>query len=331
MTDSKVPIDSILARLFNTHEAGAANDPELEQWLNESEDNRIDFERYRKICQAGSRLGAALKYSSTEAFKKVDSRIQHRAKQSHRFRRIILYSSGAAAVLLVLFTLKVMFWTVGNNSGMVAVKTQMGDRSEVILPDGSEVFLNAGSQLNYQLDACNCLREVSFSGEAFFHVAKSKMPFVITTPSGLQVKVLGTKFNLHAYSDEEDVETTLVEGSVKLSSSNSPESVTMSPGQIATYSKSTGRLQLRDGSPEHELSWMENKLYMDNMNLGEVCVRLERWYNVNIDINGAGLNQNIHYTGVLSEESITDVLDALCQLSPIKYSMKGNKVVITKK
>lgn len=331
MAGSKIPIDSILNLLFNNEEAVDGENEELEQWLNESEHNVNEFERYRKICQAGYSLGAALKYNSTDAFKKVDAQIQRQAKQKRRIRRITLYSTGAAAILLLMFTVKVVFWTSANNYGMVAVRTQMGDRSEVILPDGTEVFLNAGSKLNYQLDKRDGLRAVSFSGEAFFQVAKSKAPFVITTPSGLQVKVLGTKFNLQAYAEEDNVETTLVEGSVKLSSSSSVESVTMSPGQIVSYSKSTGKLQLKEGLPEHELSWMENKLYMDNMSLGEVCLRLERWYDVYIDIKDEGLKQSIHYTGVLSEESITDVLDALCQLSPIQYSIKGNKVIITKK
>lgn len=209
------------------------------------------------------------------------------------------------------------------------MSTDWGNRSEVMLPDGSGVKLNSGSKLVYYYNSSKEIREVEFSGEGFFDVSKSKHPFIIKVPDGLELKVLGTKFNLQAYTGDKISRTALIEGKVELTTDNH-KALTLSPGQVAAFN-STNKLALVSDEPAHLLSWMDNKLYMDNMSLQEVCTRLERWYDVRIEIRDQAIADRIHYTGVLSEETIVDVLDALCELSTIQYRMKGKNIVTTKK
>lgn len=331
MPESKIPNDSILDHLLGEAGPGTPSQQELEQWLAESEANAEELSRFERIWKGSSRLASAIDYNSDTAFKKIDSVIQNKAKRNRLLVRLSLAGSGIAATVLVFYSLMMFFAYNDQLNGQLSVRTPYGDRSEVTLPDGTKVELNAGSTIDYKFDPKEKTRLVSFSGEAYFEVAKSCVPFVITTPSGLQVKVLGTKFNLEAYPEDSEVKTTLFEGSVALTSANSADSYTMKPGQIVSYLKNERKLVLQTGEPEKMLSWVDNKLYMDEMPLSEVCKRLERWYNVNIEINDFSQIGEIHYTGVLKEETIGDVLDALCQLSPISYTMNGNHVTITKR
>jgi ferric-dicitrate binding protein FerR (iron transport regulator) len=190
------------------------------------------------------------------------------------------------------------------------------------------VKLNAGSNLEYHFDPVQKIRTVNFRGEAFFDVAKSKQPFVINTPDGLKVKVLGTKFNLSAYPEDHLVQTSLEEGKVELNAGGDEELV-LNPGQIATFDKHTNQLDYATGEVSHQLGWTQDKLYMDNMSLHEVCIRLERWYDVDITLSEKSLGEKIHYTGVLKEQTVSDVLNALCRLSSIKYELKGKDIIIS--
>ena len=184
--------------------------------------------------------------------------------------------------------------------------------------------------MEYSFDNSNKIRDVKFNGEGYFEVAKSRNPFIIHTTNGLKLKVLGTKFSLTAYSEDKTIKTTLVEGKVEL---NSPDNKTLSliPGQIATYDERTKDLKYTNGQVYQNLGWLDKKLYLDNTSLQEVCTILERWYDVKIVIRKDGLGNTIHYTGVLREETIVDVLDALSKLSEISYQINGKTITINSK
>jgi len=232
----------------------------------------------------------------------------------------------------LLIFLSLTFYTslFSNSEATIAMTTTYGSRSEVVLPDGSVVKLNAGSNLKYHYDKNSQTRKVDFSGEAFFEVAKSKTPFVIETADGLKVKVLGTKFNLSTYPEDPRVQTSLFEGKVELSQDGS-ESLILKPGQMAILDKNSNKINFTEGEISQTTSWMQNKLYMENMSLREVCIKMERWYDVQITLSDKSLGEKIHYTGVLKEQTVLDVLNALCQLSSIKYELEGKEIMISGK
>jgi ferric-dicitrate binding protein FerR (iron transport regulator) len=208
--------------------------------------------------------------------------------------------------------------------------TEFGNRSEAILPDGTKVQLNSGSELTYCYNKHKRVRNVQFSGEGYFEVKKDKKPFVIELQNGLSLQVLGTKFNLSSYPDDDMIETTLTEGRVELISSENKQLI-LEPGQIGSFNKKSGKLVYSQEKVSHNLGWMDRKLYMDNMSISEVCKVLERWYNIQITITQTEVVENVHYTGVLQEESVNDVLKALSEISPIKYIIEGQKITISKK
>lgn len=299
-----------------------------QEWIRASEENQKTYHDSKKIWQSAGVLKFLGHFDPSKAWYIVDQKIYQRQRKMRYLTHAAYLITGMAASLFLIFLLSILS---PEHEQSMTVCTGWGDRSEVVLPDGSFVKLNSGSTLSYNYDPDSKTRFVEFTGEAFFHVSKGKGAFTIKVPDGLELAVLGTKFNLQAYPEDNLYKTTLTEGKVELTTTTK-QVLCLSPGQVGAFNKEDGRLT-RDleEQPTHQLSWMENKLYMDNMSLEQVCVRMERWYNVHITINDPDIASRIHYTGVLSEETITDVLDALSGLSAIQYRVKGKSIVITKK
>jgi ferric-dicitrate binding protein FerR (iron transport regulator) len=304
------------------------DDQLLSEWQQASPDNKTDLKKYRKIWTGTDSATQINRFDTAKAWNNVDSNIESRQLRLRRLKNLAYTVSGMAASLLIFLALTFYTGLFSSPESQIALSTTYGSRSEVTLPDGSLVQLNAGSNLEYHFDKLSKTRSVDFSGEAFFEVAKSKQPFIITTPDGLKVKVLGTKFNLSAYPEDRSVQTTLVEGKVELST-NQNTVLVLNPGQIASFQKQSNQLDYVQGEVAHQLGWTQNKLYMDNMSLQDVCIRLERWYDVDITLSEKSLGEKIHYTGVLREQTVSDVLNALCRLSSISYEMKGKDIQIS--
>lgn len=302
------------------------SDPVLLEWLNANESNRILFERYKKIWNESEYYMKSDAFDTEKAWIKINKVHTKNDLYRRRIKNVCYVMSGIAASVLILFVLS--FWrTRGDGSSLlVSMNAEYGGRSEIILPDGSIVKLNSGSNITYSYNPRDKIREVSFQGEGFFDISKSKEPFIIKLENDLEVKVLGTSFNLCAYTDEKLVQASLVEGTIELN--HASRTLRMNAGEMAVFDKETNQLKLSEGVLTHTYGWLENKLYMDNMSLGEVCKYLERSYNVEITIREE-LKNTIHYNGVLKEESIVDVLEALNRLSNIKYHIKGKSICIT--
>ncbi len=315
LTDGELPVSS---------------NPILEEWKQANINNKNDFEKYQKIWKATADVSILRKFDSGKAWDQVNLKLKTRQVRIRCLKNLAYAASGMAASILIFLGLSFYTQLYSVSDAPIAMSTTYGNRSEVTLPDGSHVKLNAGSSLEYRYDKIQKIRNVNFSGEGFFEVAKSKNPFIIHTSDGLNVKVLGTKFNLITYPEDNFVQTALVEGRVELSHPGLT-SLILKPGQIGSFDKKSHDLKYKKGEVFHMTSWMQNKLYMENMSLLEVCTRLERWYDVKIGINDKRLGETIHYTGVLKEQSVLDVLNALCQLSSIKYDVVGKNITISGK
>jgi ferric-dicitrate binding protein FerR (iron transport regulator) len=231
-----------------------------------------------------------------------------------------------------------------------------GSKSRIVLPDGSVVNLNSGSSLKYSSSDFNSgSRSVLLTGEGFFSVTKdSKRPFYVTTP-GIKVKVLGTTFNVKAYPDENIEEATLVSGMVEIyASSDKTEKgkpIVLKPNQRAVFLKSENSFLTSDSamvSPvttpvklktinlqsssmtEQTISWKENKLIFDNEPFSSLLIRIERWYDVKIEVNYPELN-SARFTGKFDKETLEQVLNALVTVTPFNYNIKQNLITISKK
>jgi ferric-dicitrate binding protein FerR (iron transport regulator) len=199
----------------------------------------------------------------------------------------------------------------------------LGARVSFNLPDGSTGMLNSGSRLSYSLPFNNN-RQVRLEGEAWFEVNRDEAhPFEITTGNST-VKVLGTRFNMSAYPDENYIEVVLQSGKVEFMNSNDKDKVTMVPSE---------RLVCRNGNisksvtdPAKYYAWTEGKLVFRGDQMDEVARRIERWYNVKIDIADKEL-ERYSFRATFEDDKLEEVLRLLSMTSPISYNISPRKLL----
>ncbi len=195
------------------------------------------------------------------------------------------------------------------------VSTSPGSITNFQLPDGTKVWLNSGSEITYAGNF-EKNRELKLKGEAFFDVVKSKNPFRITTPFG-KIKVLGTAFDVKAYVDDKFT-TTLERGSLEVCSLSGKEKEVLKPGDQACLSDNE-KLIVKEVNINEFTSWKDGKLMFVRKSLPEVVKMLERWYNVEIQLE-AGENKELWFTGTIEKETISEILEIIKTTIPIEYS-----------
>jgi len=209
------------------------------------------------------------------------------------------------------------------------VVTQKGQRSLITLNDGTKVWMNNDSRLTYPNSfEGQPLREVSLEGEAFFDVAENKaQPFIVHT-ADIDVKVLGTAFNVRSYQDQ-NVETTLVRGKVNIASTGQQARVvTMLPNQRVVYEKNSQQLLLENRvNTEKYTAWREGRLIFEDQPLSEIVQALERWYNVTIRVEDTG-SLGCRFSAHIDNKSLEEVLELFKASENIDYRRQGNQVSI---
>jgi len=208
-----------------------------------------------------------------------------------------------------------------------------GQRFDIILSDNSHVYLNAGSSLRYPVTFLpGKKRQVYLQGEAFFEVSKDKdHPFVVTSDN-MDVEVLGTKFNVSAYPEEEDISTVLVEGSVKVNANQSIDldqdhSLLLIPGHMAQWDRKSKSAQMEKVDTDQYTSWMQGKLVLRGMKFREIIKKLERHYGVIIDNKNESLN-NRTFTATFDVESMEEVLNTFVSETKFEYKIEGKQITI---
>lgn len=215
------------------------------------------------------------------------------------------------------------------------IKTPNGGEYQVDLPDGTKVWLNAGSSLKYPTVFTANERKVELAGEGYFEVSHDKSrPFrVITIPnqkggSGQQVEVLGTHFNISCYPDEAIINTTLLEGSVKVSGLKNKKFVLLKPGEQA--SKLPGSLTVRSADLEEALAWRNGKFKFNDEDVVSIMKKVTRWYNLNVEYQDEAVKRE-RFSGTISRfENISELLKNLELANTIKFRIQGNKIILSK-
>ncbi len=197
----------------------------------------------------------------------------------------------------------------------LSIKTPYGAKTHFILPDSSSVWINSGSELSFP-SKFGKTRTVSLKGEAYFDVVKDKIPFIVKTDLG-NVKVKGTAFNVKAYENEA-FETTLVRGIVTVRSSDTGKEITLKPGEQSGICGNM--ISVKPVDTKTITSWIIGKLIFNNEPLPSIAHRLERWYNVKIQLDNDERLSEIWYTGTIEMESFSEVLQLLKTTAPIQYT-----------
>lgn len=208
-----------------------------------------------------------------------------------------------------------------------------GSSSKVVLSDGSVVWLNAGSSLVYPSTFTNKSREVVLFGEAYFKVAKNQeKPFLVQT-SALEIKVLGTEFNVSAYPEDNVIQTVLKEGSVALRRIGAPKTekyIILKPNQLASFDKSTQLSSITYVNTDFYTLWIDGLLCFENLDFNRVIRKVERFYDINIQLEDP-LSGSVHISGKLDlKQNKDEVLEYLSLVSMTKFSQVNEKNYVIK-
>jgi ferric-dicitrate binding protein FerR (iron transport regulator) len=204
------------------------------------------------------------------------------------------------------------------------LSTPTGGQYNIVLEDGTKVYLNTVSSIKYPTRFNGKERIVELEGEAYFEVAKNKnKPFIVK--SGTQsIEVLGTHFNLHAYHNEPVVKTTLLEGSVAVTSKN--QKAILKPGEQSNVSDNVSRIIIRKVDTEATIAWKNGRFKFDNADLKTVMKQLERWYGIKVEYRGDVSDVRFN-GGTFMNKNLSEVLKVL-ELSNIKFKVEGKTIIV---
>lgn len=212
----------------------------------------------------------------------------------------------------------------GANVVYNTLSTPRGGQYQVVLPDGSKVWLNASSSLYFPTAFNGPIREVVLTGEAYFEVAKNKeKPFRVKV-GDMQVNVLGTHFNINAYKDESSIKTSLLEGSVKLV--NGLHTDLLKPGQQAVLNKKEDKVEIRNADMNEVVAWKNGLFQFHGADITTIMKQIGRWYDVEIAYMGTVPARR--FEGKISRDAqLSDVLKIL-ELSNVKFTVEGKRIVV---
>ncbi|MFO7723685.1 MAG: FecR domain-containing protein [Bacteroidales bacterium] len=263
-------------------------------------------------------------------WKAIQPLIRHR--DSNRLFRITRI---AASVMIPLLLAGAAWFFLGRSlekeTTPVSYTTADGERSRITLTDGSAVWLNGASELQYIHEEGKNSRLVNIKGEAYFEVSKGKNPFLVRT-GDVEISVTGTRFNVNAYPENKSVQVTLVEGSVMMGDENNKGAAktALRPGQKGDFSIQSRTMLITAVDTALYTSWIEGKLSFDNQYLEEIIEALEKRYHTQISM-APELMGKYRYTLTIKDEPLDDVLTILQLTSPIRFIKSEGKIIIRKK
>lgn len=321
-------IDLLIARLLSG-EAAPAEKEELNHWMGESPANKRLFENTQRIWEKSQSYFSASEISSDRD--KIKSQISQHSNKASKIIGLPTWLFRAAAI----FALPIMLgigWYFGssenrNETQICEVTAPKGQISKCVLTDGTEVWLNAGSTIKYNPTFNYKTREVKLDGEAYFKVSKNKhKPFIVNTKYA-QIKVLGTVFNLKAYSAEDKVETILEEGRVEFSLNGSAtKPVELEPGEQVVYNISEKKITVGKVETYLHTAWKDGKFVFKDADLQTIIQELEKLYDVRIHIENDSLLK-LRFRGMFEyDQNIFSALETLERTTNIKYRMNGRDI-----
>lgn len=358
----------LLVSLQLAEEATAEELEELSAYLKEHPGKGLQVEVMRNVWKKGEPMPVDKARSFDKHLQRLSSHLSQPVMQyetesgtveepeprKRSILRWLLPAASVAAAALIYFL--VIAPAIENRSGLAqkqspgnTVATKPGSKSQITLPDGTQVWINADSKITYDQQFPGKYREVYLSGEAYFDVVHdTSRPFIIHTRS-IDVKVLGTSFNVRSYPNEKTTETALIRGSVEVTLHKNPEQkIILKPNQklvvnndvTATVNDDSTahvteptltlgkvRFNKNDSSSSVETMWVNNKLAFENETFERMAIEMERWYNVTFQIRNEQMKK-LHFSAVFENKSLAEVLEALSYSRQFHYEIKDGKVTV---
>ncbi|MDR1171068.1 MAG: FecR domain-containing protein [Bacteroidales bacterium] len=333
--DKEYWIGMIMDRL-----AGSLSDEgrkRLDEWRSASDENGQLFADMRKMWHALSLSDRNETFNEQRAYRLFRERVEAETGMAKRIpmkpyrllRRIASYAAVIISfVSLGYFTYRYFTTTPARTVTplLSEVAAPNGSKTQLLLQDGTRVWLNAVSHIRYNSEFGRTNRNLSLSGEAYFEVAKDEqLPFIVDV-EGIKVKVLGTHFNVNAYRENNGVAIALLEGVVEIIANNG--NVTLKPGDMARYDAASGQIAISANAIGDALAWMNNKLVFTGETFEQIISNLERSYNVKVNIHNNQIKKRRFAGDFTNNETIEQIFTVMSVNGKFRYQIKGNVIDI---
>ena len=336
MEEENKHIDELIANYLTEGLDKNALD-ELKTWIAASAENQQYFIRQREIWFSAVSREAASVYDKDKAFENFRNRVESQKEIQSTSRRGFSLSAlwrYAAVVAIIIAVGCISYWQgevhVKDTFADISVEAPLGSKTKLYLPDGTLVWLNAGSRMTYSQGFGVDNRKVELEGEGYFEVKRNeKIPFFVKTKD-LQLQVLGTKFNFRDYPEDHEVVVSLLEGKVGLNNLLREEKeAVLSPDERAVLNKANGLLTVESVTASNASQWTDGYLFFDEELLPDIAKELERSYNVKIHIANDSLKTFRFYGNfVRREQNIQEVLEALASTEKMQYKIEERNITI---
>lgn len=323
--------------IINKYLTGQCSEEEIVEvnaWMKESEENARQLFRMEEIYHLGKFNQYADRQQMARAekqlYKKLDEekRKQNKILRMHRWMK---YAAMIAVILVIGGGSGYWLYQNGNNQHMMVAVANEGIVKEIILPDGTKVWLNNSATLKYPREFSEKARNVYLDGEAYFEVTKNRhKPFTVQSDA-MRVRVLGTTFNFKCDKNYRIAEVTLIEGEIEVKGNKEEGQIILAPGQRAELNKNNGRLTVKQVDAKMDAVWHDNLIPFQKADIFTISKALERFYDIKI-ILSPDMRADKTYSGVLKKKStIESVLKSLQNSISIDYKIVGNNIFISPK
>jgi transmembrane sensor len=328
-----MPEIDILIQKYLQKETTEAEDQQLHQWIHESPENEKRFFGEKDIWDT---YGFHSNQKVYETDLELELLKQNLSLNQPLKTSYLTYFLRIAAMLLLAFGLGwgTRFISFTKDQPVATVTMQeifvpKGQVNQLFLADGTRIWINSETRILAPSQFASGERVVKLSGEAFFEVAKDSLrPFRVEV-NGQQIEVLGTSFNVRAYANSSEIETTLETGQIKLKTDN--RTTLLKPGEQSIFNKETNKLVVAKVDPLTASAWKSGRYEFQNKELLEVFRLVERWYDVEITADEARF-KGMHFSGVIKRnKDAKHFLELLNHTVPIKYKIEADKIQITRK
>lgn len=315
-----------IIRKFLSSRFPSETEEKVQKWIVKGKDTQA---KEKASLDYWNELEVKADSNTYAALERVNLRIGY---NKEHLKNIVSYRkfTRVAAVIIPLFLLGgFLLYSLSVGDELIEVTAAYGEQKRLLLPDSSEIWLNAGSSIIYPKTFAENKRLVTLDGEAYFIVSKdTTKPFIVET-SHLSVKVLGTKFNVKAYADDERVSATLTSGKVEVKVHSQLPRI-LQPNERLTYDESTSHIDISTVESIDTDSWIKGRLFFANATAEEIFRALERRYNTTIE-NTLSIPATRRYTvKFLKDENLNEMLNILADIIGFTYQQNENKIIITK-
>ncbi|MEO5997842.1 MAG: FecR domain-containing protein [Chitinophagaceae bacterium] len=295
-------------------DASAENKQSVLSNLDEEIDSKLEYNNLKNVSALLASEKEMPSYHLEQLYINFQQKLNSR-ESSFKLNTYLKY----AAIFIFAAGISSLYFYYQNESKPVqttnlfntSVVSENGQRSKVILPDSSVIWLNSGTQLTYNSDFGHKNRDIKLTGQALFQVTKNKkLPFIVNC-NELKVKVLGTRFDIDAYPTDENIRVALQTGSVELlHSKNETFHYHLIPGEMAQFNNNSEKVVIHEVNMDRITAWTDGILYFNDSPMKEVLVKLERKYNIDIEVKNTKIYKSV-FTATIKNETLEEIFKSI--------------------